>query len=95
MSKTGTCWYIAQLATAPAVVAGTGFNPVALGAPPVAGNELNQAGAALLTTAGAYYAKKVGATTAQCNATYPSATAAPDSATGFKWGSSFSNAGVD
>ena len=102
MSKAGTCWYVAQLQATPTLITSgetspnVAFNPVALGSPTtVAGNELNAAGTALLTTAGTYYAKKAKATPTTCNATYPSATTGTDSSTGFKWGSSFSSPGSD
>ncbi len=99
MSKTGTCWYVARLQASPAVVASTGFIVTAYNATHAAGMELNgvtnSTDTANVSTAGTYYAKKVGATAAQCNATYPSATSAPDSTTGFAWGSSFSAPGVN
>jgi type IV pilus assembly protein PilA len=47
-------------------------------------------GGSIVSTAGTYYAKKTGATTANCNATYPTA-----GATGFVWGPSFSSPGVN
>jgi type IV pilus assembly protein PilA len=92
MSKTGTCWYVAQVGATPVTTwspANTaGF--VRATATGTAGWEYTSAGTvnSPITTAGTYYAKK-NTTTANCNATYPESMT-----TGFNWGSSFSNAGT-
>jgi type IV pilus assembly protein PilA len=98
MAKTGTCWYVAQLQAGPGAsgLTGTGFDTVAWNATLAPGIEdqgiapsYNQATAtAIVRTAGTYYAKKTPATTAQCNASYPTTT-------GFVWGPSFSSPGVN
>jgi len=106
MAKTGTCWYVAQLQATPAVVATTGFEPVAYNATHAPGMELQGLSSttppysptnttALVAAAGTYYAKKVGASTAQCSAAFPEATSGTDSSAGFVWGPSFSSPGVD
>jgi len=90
MSKTGTCWWVAQLQTAPVVasVGAGGFEYTAWNATPAAGIEANAANTAGIATAGAYYAKQANATAAHCDAAYPPTV-------GFKWGSSFSAAGIN
>ena len=94
LSKTGTCWWIAQLQTAPniaGVVAASGFEytTFASGTFPAAGMEenANASPVAGITTAGTYYAKKTNPGV-NCNAAYPPTV-------GFKWGPSFANAGVN
>ena len=94
LSKTGTCWWIAQLQTAPniaGVVAASGFEytTFASGTFPAAGMEenANASPVAGITTAGAYYAKKTNPG-AHCNAAYPPTV-------GFKWGPSYAIAGVN
>jgi type IV pilus assembly protein PilA len=90
MSKTGTCWWVAHLQTAPVLTIGnTGFEYNTYVSPLGVGMEVNTATPPVnLTTAGTYYAKQVKATPAHCDAAYPPAT-------GFIWGSSFSTAGVN
>jgi type IV pilus assembly protein PilA len=87
MSKTGTCWWIAQLQASPSAtaLASPGFiQSTTVGH---AGAQENASGTAVLTSAGTFYGKKAGTTSANCYASYP------ESAAGFKWGTSFSNAG--
>jgi type IV pilus assembly protein PilA len=81
MSKTGTCWYVAQLQSNPAVVATTGF----IQASTAAGSQLLSG--SLITKAGTYYAKKQSAGN-NCNALYIETPTG-----GFNWGSSFASAG--
>jgi type IV pilus assembly protein PilA len=83
LSKTGTCWWVAQLAAAPVSVATTGFIRAAAGA---AGAQ--QVAGANITTAGTYYAKSTANDAAHCQANYIETPAA-----GFNWGSSYSSAG--
>jgi type IV pilus assembly protein PilA len=77
-----TCWYAVQLNATPLAtgITGTGFDVAASGTG-------FQTGAA---AAGTYYAKKTGATTAQCTAAYPQSKTG-----GFTWGTSYSNAPSD
>jgi type IV pilus assembly protein PilA len=83
MSKTGTCWWVAELQAGPVSIPSTGFIQAAT-------NQYSQnVGGALITKAGTYYAKKTKAGT-NCYATYIEVPAA-----GFNWGSSFSTAGVN
>jgi type IV pilus assembly protein PilA len=89
MSKTGTCWMVAQLGATPAVVATTGFIRAAYSGSGVTGNEI--LGGANISTAGTYYAKITGSFAAtHCNAAYP-----PTASGGFNWGSSYASAGVN
>lgn len=91
MSKTGTCWLVAQLGATPAVIASTGFITAAYSGSGVTGNEIAPAGGANISTAGTYYAKITGANAAtHCTAAYP-----PTDTSGFKWGSSYASAGSD
>jgi len=98
MSKTGTCWYVAQLQANPLTLAAgseTGgdqaFIYTAYNATHAAGMEYITSGGttANITAAGTYYAKKTGATSTQCASTYP------ETAAGFSWGQSFSSPGTD
>ena len=92
MSKTGTCWYVAQLQATPALttVGATGWNTTTfVSGTPAAGMQILSASTAV-TTAGTYYAKKATATTAQCQANYIETRVG-----GFLWGTSFSAPGVD
>jgi type IV pilus assembly protein PilA len=95
MSKTGTCWWVAQLQATPASITSgeTGGDVAFLAATatgtagwetftPVGGS------AATISTAGTYYAKK-NVTAANCTAHYPETMT-----TGFNWGPSFSNPGA-
>jgi len=87
MSKTGTCWWVAQLQATPAVLSADtsgyqGFETTATAT--AAGGETGA------TSAGTYYASKANAGSSNCKASYVSTDAA-----GWKWGSSFSSAGVD
>jgi type IV pilus assembly protein PilA len=91
MSKTGTCWWVAQLQATPVNLTSSdasGFIQGAAGAHAGAQN-VSPANTALLTTAGTYYAKKTSAG-ANCYASY-----IESPATGFSWGTSFSSAGSD
>ncbi|HEY5252723.1 MAG TPA: prepilin-type N-terminal cleavage/methylation domain-containing protein [Acidimicrobiales bacterium] len=84
MSKTGTCWWVAQLQATPK--AATPF----LTAPAfdLAGSGTGfQTGA---TQAGTYYAKQQNSSLASCNSVYPTTKSG-----GFTWGSSFSSPGSD
>ena len=81
MSKTGTCWWVAQLQATPVAIASTGFELSATQS--VAGSETGA------TTAGTFYAKKATAGNTNCYASYPETKA------GFIWGPSFSAAGSD
>jgi type IV pilus assembly protein PilA len=83
LSKTGTCWWVAQLAASPVVVASPGFiqhTAPGVGAQMVA--------AANITTAGTYYAKSTANDAAHCQANYIETEVG-----GFNWGSSYSSAG--
>ena len=88
MSKTGTCWWVAQLQATPAVVAPTGFlSNATVGQ---SGNESTGSSPATIATAGSYYAKESGpGAAATCNAAYPMTASA-----GFNWGPSYSTAGA-
>jgi type IV pilus assembly protein PilA len=87
MSKTGTCWWVAQLQATPAVVASTGFVQTAYASPITKGQQWASTTATTdINTAGTYYAKKANAGT-NCYASYP------ETAAGFYWGSSFGSAG--
>jgi hypothetical protein len=99
MSKTGTCWYVAQLQANPLAVTTTGFELVAYNSTHALGMQLLGTSSTTLTpatatagvtAAGTYYAKKQSATQAQCYAGYPETLAG-----GFVWGNSFSSPGVD
>jgi type IV pilus assembly protein PilA len=84
MSKTGTCWWIAQLQGTPATIASSGFIQAA-----AAHAGAQQVGGSNIASAGTYYAKKTTAG-ANCSATYIETPAA-----GFNWGSSFGTAGTN
>ncbi len=83
MSRTGTCWWVAQLQAAPVSIAASGFIQAATNA----GSQ--NMGGSLITKAGTYYAKKASAG-ANCYATYIEVPAA-----GFNWGTTFSGAGTN
>jgi type IV pilus assembly protein PilA len=82
MSKTGTCWWVAQMQATPVVInpdaSGTAFDSAA------SGSAGFQTGAA---SAGTYYAKQATSASGNCKAGYIATHAA-----GFSWGSSFSSA---
>jgi len=91
MSKTGTCWFVAQLQAAPVAITSTGFITAAyVASPHAAGMEMISSGGttANISAAGTYYAKLANAGTTKCYANY----AELDSA-GFNWGTSFGSAG--
>jgi len=95
VSKTGTCWWVAQLQTTPVVLASPGFIQLAYNATHAAGMEMiGGTSAATATgtvaTAGTYYAKKANVPANTCDANYP-----PAAVGGFGWGSSFSAASAD
>jgi len=84
LSKTGYCWWVAQLNATPTTIASTGFQTAASGVGA-------QTGA---TAAGTYYAsKRVGFpaafTAAKCTANYPE-----NAAGAFAWGPSYSSSGT-
>ena len=79
LSKTSTCWWVAQLVATPATVAGTGFIRAAAGH---AGAQ--EVGGVNIATAGTYYAKSTPNDAANCYASY-----IETPATGFNWGSSY------
>jgi prepilin-type N-terminal cleavage/methylation domain-containing protein len=85
MSKTNTCWWVAQLQAKPQAVA------TLLTAPAfdtgLSGATGGQTGA---TQAGTYYAKQINSSLANCNSQYPESKTG-----GFTWGSSFSSPGND
>jgi hypothetical protein len=92
MSKTGTCWWVAQLQGNPTVISGTGFITAAyVASPHAAGMEMITIGGttANIATAGTYYAKLANAGS-KCYAGY-----AEVDTSGFTWGPSFSSAGVN
>jgi type IV pilus assembly protein PilA len=77
-SKSGTCWWAAQLSTTPTVIASTGFDQAASGTG-------FQTGA---TTGGTYYAQqKTSSAAADCKASYVETRSG-----GFSWGSSYASA---
>jgi type IV pilus assembly protein PilA len=85
-SKSGACWYVAQLSATPTTIATTGFDQAA------SGNTGYQTGA---TTGGTYYAEQKPGQTGKnpatdCNAKYPETESG-----GFTWGPSYSAAGQD
>jgi type IV pilus assembly protein PilA len=91
MSKTGTCWFVAQLQAAPVAITSTGFVTAGyVASPHAAGMEMITSGGttANISAAGTYYAKLANAGTTKCYANY----AELDSA-GFNWGTSFGSAG--
>jgi type IV pilus assembly protein PilA len=105
MSKTGTCWFVAQVQATPVVITTSGFVTLAYAtghlagmelaatASTIAANNFTAAGAtANVSTAGTYYAKLLnpGTSQAHCNANYAELDAA-----GFAWGSSFSSPGIN
>jgi type IV pilus assembly protein PilA len=82
LSKTNTCWWVAQLSASPATVAGTGFIRAA------AGNAgAQEVGGVNISTAGTYYAKSTTPDAAHCYASYIETPGA-----GFNWGSSYAAA---
>jgi type IV pilus assembly protein PilA len=89
MSKTGTCWYVAQLQATPVVITSGETSPnvafdSSASTPPVTGDQTNAG------SAGTYYAKDpspVSGATNNCNAAYPHTRSG-----GFSWGTSFSTA---
>ena len=91
-SKTGTCWYLADLEMAPSSTAftdaGGGFTTQFLGGTATAGTapQTQQLNGAALTTAGLFYAKKTAAT---CSASTP----VTETTASWKWGLSYSTAG--
>jgi type IV pilus assembly protein PilA len=94
MSKTGTCWYAADLETTPAAanLAGS-LNPAgvsffAAASSGAAGQWNTQTSPAAGVTAGVVYSKVLNAT--HCNASIPVATAT----TAWAWGTSYSNAAL-
>ncbi|MGH9018233.1 MAG: prepilin-type N-terminal cleavage/methylation domain-containing protein [Acidimicrobiales bacterium] len=91
MSKTGTCWWVAQVESAPKAVPGSGFITLAYSSTHAAGMEYITSGGttANISTAGTYYARKVNPGT-NCDAKY-----AETDSSGFQWGPSFGNAGRD
>lgn len=84
MSKTGTCWYVAQLQATPVFLVASGETSPNLAFDKTASATGFQTGT---TQAGTYYAKQVNGAAANCDANYPETRA-----TGFSWGTSFSNA---
>ncbi|HXQ59935.1 MAG TPA: prepilin-type N-terminal cleavage/methylation domain-containing protein [Acidimicrobiales bacterium] len=86
LSKTGTCWWVAQLAASPVILAAPGFIEHAAGA--AAGAEM--VGGVNITTAGTYYAKSTANDAANCKANY-----VDTDTSGFNWGSSYSTAGTN
>jgi type IV pilus assembly protein PilA len=86
MSKTGTCWYVAQLQATPVFLVASGETSPNLAFDKTASltgfQTLPGSG-----SAGTYYAKQVNGAAANCDANYPETRA-----TGFSWGTSFSNA---
>ena len=82
LSKTGTCWWVAQLAASPVVLASPGFIQHAAG-----GAGAQEVGVVNISTAGTYYAKSTTSDAAHCQANY-----IDTPATGFNWGSSYSAA---
>jgi type IV pilus assembly protein PilA len=109
MSKTGTCWFVAQLQATPVVISSgeTGtpvnvaFMPVATGKGSQTFTPSGSTTAGTLSTAGTYYAKaaigtKPGGSTANFLASNCNAQypiTQNTGSTGFNWGSSFSSAG--
>jgi len=86
MSKTGTCWWVAQLQATPTSIT-TGETSPNVAFDSAASGTGFQTGAA---SAGTYYAKDTSpivSGTNNCNANYPHTRSG-----GFSWGSSFSNA---
>jgi type IV pilus assembly protein PilA len=105
MSKTGTCWFVAQVQAPPVAIATSGFITTVYASTHAAGMELlatasstpannyTPVGAtANVSTAGTYYAKLInpGASQANCKSSY-----AETDAAGFAWGSSFSSPGIN
>jgi type IV pilus assembly protein PilA len=107
MSKTGTCWFVAQLQATPVVISSgvtapnIAFMPVASGKGSQSFTPSGTTTAGTLSVAGTYYAKiatgtKPGASTVafnagNCNAQYP--ITQNTGSTSFNWGPSFSSAG--
>jgi type IV pilus assembly protein PilA len=87
-SKTGTCWYVVELSSAPTALGTTdtanGFARALTGT--AVGDETG------IASAGTYYAQFTGSnvTAAKCVASYPQTDTA-----GFKWGTSYSAAGAN
>jgi type IV pilus assembly protein PilA len=93
MSKTGTCWWVAQIQAAPVAISGTGFITAAYSSTHAAGMEMITSGGttANISTAGTYYAKRPNANSGGTNTCY--ANYAETDTAGFNWGSSFGTAG--
>ena len=91
MSKTGTCWYAADMETTPgaAAIAGS-LNPsfFAAASAGATGQWNTQTSPAAGVTAGVVYSKVQNAT--HCNANIPVATAT----TAWSWGTSYTNAAL-
>ncbi|MGA2520368.1 MAG: type II secretion system protein [Acidimicrobiales bacterium] len=94
LSKTGTCWYVVDLESAPSSTSftdsGGGATYQFLSGTTTAGTapQTQQMGGSALTSAGVYYAKK---TTSTCNASTP----VTETTASWKWGTSYSSAGSD
>ena len=83
-SKTGTCWYVMDLEATPVASFGDAGPPYqAVSGTSGTGAMMNSAGAAL-TQAGVYYSQRLHAAT--CSALNPA------TATGWKWGQTYSSA---
>jgi prepilin-type N-terminal cleavage/methylation domain-containing protein len=87
MSKTGTCWWVAQIQATPAVVPSSGF--LLNDTVGQSGNQSVGSRPATISAAGTYYAELSGPrAAAACRAGYPMT-----ASSGFNWGTSFSTAG--
>jgi type IV pilus assembly protein PilA len=89
LSKTGTCWWVANLQQNVQAIAGDANAFLGSTTSGAAGYQNAPSGSAEIATAGTYYAKKATGGT-HCNANY-----AETDAAGFNWGSSYSTAGVN
>jgi type IV pilus assembly protein PilA len=91
MSKTGTCWWVAQLQANPVAITSSGFITTAYATTHAAGMEMITTGTttANISSAGTYYAKQAKAG-ANCYSNYPEL-----DTSGFNWGTSFSSPGVN
>ena len=93
-SKSGTCWYVADLETAPSATAftdsGTGATYQFLAGTTAASSapQTQQIAGVALTTAGLYYAKK---TATSCSASTP----VTETTASWKWGTTYSAAGAN
>jgi hypothetical protein len=90
LSKTGTCWFVAQLQAVPIALSPSGFITLTYNTPHMAGMEMNAAGTASIAAAGTYYAKLLTPGTTKCSANY-----AETDPAGFSWGTSFGSAGIN